>query len=157
MVRIEADPPNTRLRRRAPPALHGSPRIPRPASVTLDHRGEQRQPDVADEHDEPFTHGGAAPQPDAVVGVASRFKANAARSRAPPGCGPDPARNPNWGSPSGRRTAPTALVAPCQSRPPTPEKRNRKKKTQQTSSEEHTYELQSIMSTSYDVIFLKKK
>src|SRR3546814_6402472 len=54
MVRIEADPPNTRLRRRAPPALHGSPRIPRPASVTLDHRGEQRQPDVAYEHDEPF-------------------------------------------------------------------------------------------------------
>src|SRR3546814_17479270 len=84
MVRIEADPPNTRLRRRAPPALHGSPRIPRPASVTLDHRGEQRQPDVADEHDEPFTHGGAAPHPDAVVGVESRFKANAARSRAPP-------------------------------------------------------------------------
>src|SRR3546814_8481418 len=71
MVRIEADPPNTRLRRRAPPALHGSPRIPRPASVTLDHRGEQRQPDVADEHDEPFTHGGAAPHPDAVVGVRS--------------------------------------------------------------------------------------
>src|SRR3546814_3891697 len=35
MVRIEADPPNTRLRRRAPPALHGSPRIPRPASPPI--------------------------------------------------------------------------------------------------------------------------
>src|SRR3546814_16509588 len=81
MVRIEADPAKPTLRRRAPPARHGSPRIPMPASVTLDQRGEQRQPDVADEHDEPFTHGRAAPHPDAVVGVASRLKANAARSQ----------------------------------------------------------------------------
>src|SRR3546814_6184424 len=100
----------------------------------------------SDEHDEPFTYGGAAPQPDAVVGVASRFKANAARSRAPPGCGPDPARNPNWGSPSGRRTAPTALAKPCQSRPPTPER-----------SEEHTSELQSLMRHSYAVLCLQIK